>query len=213
MPYIVPASKTLRLKIVYYGPGLSGKTTNLVQLYEGIPADVRGKLIQLDTETERTLFFDYFPLNLGRLGSYRIKIDFFTVPGQSFYNATRRTVLEGVDGLVFVADSAPRREHANTVALRNLKSNLETLGTDFDQIPLVFQWNKRDAPGALPVELLERVLNPDGRPSVNAVALRGEGVRETQNLIVKSVLQRIRFLSQRGPGRNARKAGPKTAAS
>ena len=196
MPYIVPASRSLRVKIVYYGPGLSGKTTNLMKLYEAFPPTSRGKLIQLDTETERTLFFDYFPLSLGTLGNYKIKVDFFTVPGQSFYNATRRTVLEGADGVVFVADSSERREQANLVALKNMHQNLESLGISIDQLPIVFQWNKRDASDALPISVLESTLNPKKAPSVPAVASRCEGVHETHSLIVRAVLERIRFLSQ-----------------
>lgn len=185
-------TQTLILKVVYYGPGMSGKTTNLQQLHALVPEQVRGKLVQLDTDTERTLFFDYFPLTLGRLGRYSLRVHFFTVPGQSFYNATRRTVLQGADGIVFVADSAASREQANLVAYRNMLSNLRDLGQDPAETPLVFQWNKRDAKDALPVPLMEKLLNPTGCPSVSAVARNGEGVQLTQAHIVQEVMRRLR---------------------
>ena len=158
------ASREICLKVVYYGPGLSGKTTNLVQLHQRCPRGQRGALVQLDTESERTLFFDYFPLNVGNLGGYKVKVDFFTVPGQSFYQATRRAVLEGVDGLVFVADSAEDREGANMVARSDLVKNLEATGRTLESVRHVYQWNKRDVRRPLPLRFLEQMLN--------AIALR-----------------------------------------
>lgn len=185
-------TQTLILKVVYYGPGLSGKTTNLQQLHGLVPEHVRGKLIQLDTDTERTLFFDYFPLTLGRLGRYSLRVHFFTVPGQSFYNATRRTVLQGADGIVFVADSSASREQANLVAHKNMLSNLRDLGQDPAEIPIVYQFNKRDAKDALPIPVMERLLNTSGSPTVAAVAATGVGVQVTQAHIVQAIMRRLR---------------------
>jgi len=198
MARIHHASGLLTMKIVYYGPGLSGKTTNLQWLHESYPADTRGDLVKLDTETERTLFFDYFPAELGMIGRYRVKANFFTVPGQSFYNATRRAVLVGADGLVFIADSAPSREEANLVSLANLRENLRAAGRDLEQLPLVFQWNKQDLPGAMSPRMLERMLNPTGAPSFSAVATRGEGVWDTQVCILQAVMERLRAGARKG---------------
>lgn len=183
-------SRTLILKIVYFGPGMSGKTTNLVRLHEGVSAEQRGELIRLDTEAERTLFFDYFPFSLGHLGAFRIRLHFFTVPGQSFYSETRRAVLKGADGVVFVADSSPRREHANQLALKDMDAMLESLG--LSHVPRVFQWNKRDLHDALPLPLMERTLNPDKHASTPASASRGEGVQFTQALITRAVIEGLR---------------------
>lgn len=195
---------TLTVKIVYYGPGLCGKTTNLVKLHGTYPEEVRGPVLKLDTETERTLFFDYFPAELGKVGNYQLKAEFFTVPGQSFYNNTRKAVLERVDGLVFVADSDPRREDANLVSLQNLQENLRAMGSDIERLPMVMQWNKRDIPGALSVKLLERQLNPRGLPSVPAVAAQGEGVWETQEQILQAVIAQLRKRARRRRGARAR---------
>ena len=184
--------RQLCFKIVYYGPGLSGKTTNLVQLHQAYPAHQRGDLIQLDTETERTLFFDYFPLSMGSIGGFQTKVDFFTVPGQSFYHATRRAVLEGADGIVFVADSRPDREQANLVAHQDLVQSLASSGRALDGLPVVYQWNKRDVPRALPLRALERTLNPGGAPSLCATAAQGLGVWETQGTILKAVFESVR---------------------
>lgn len=182
------ARKELSIKIVYYGPGLSGKTTNLSKLHDVCPRAQRGKLIQLDTETERTLFFDYFPLSLGAAGGYRVKIDYFTVPGQSFYHATRQAVLEGTDGIVFVADSSPDREEANIVSREDLVQTLQARNRSLAKIPHVYQWNKRDVPRALSITTLARSLNPERVEAVEAVAVNGVGVWDTQQLIVRKVL-------------------------
>jgi len=189
------AQRLLGFKIVYYGPGLSGKTTNLVKLHQSYPEHQRGDLIQLDTETERTLFFDYFPLSMGMIGGFRTRVDFFTVPGQSFYHATRRAVLEGADGVVFVADSSPDREEANLTSHADLMQNLLGSGRVLGKIPVVYQWNKRDVPRALPVKVLERTLNPAGAPSLCATAVRGTGVWETQGTILKAVIESVRAQS------------------
>ncbi len=189
--------RVLTVKIVYYGPGLSGKTTNLVRLHSEYPEEVRGGVVKLDTETERTLFFDYFPADLGQVGGYQLKAAFYTVPGQSFYNVTRKAVLDGVDGLVFVADSDPRREEANLVSLANLRENLSDINLSLDDLPLVFQWNKRDHPRALSTKLLSRQLNKAGRPEVDAVASEGIGVWKTQELVLQGVLQKLRSQAKR----------------
>ena len=184
--------KEISVKVVYYGPGLSGKTTNLVKLHETYPRNQRGALLQLDTETERTLFFDYFPLNIGSIGGYRVKVDFFTVPGQSFYHATRRAVLQGVDGVVFVADSNPDREEANLVSREDLNRALQETGRVITDVPHVYQWNKRDLPKTLPESLLARQLNPEGAPALSATALEGVGVWETQREILRLVFASLR---------------------
>ena len=195
--------RELCLKIVYYGPGLSGKTTNLVRLHQTYPQHQRGDLVQLDTETERTLFFDYFPLSMGNIGGFRVKVDFFTVPGQSFYNATRRAVLEGVDGIVFVADSQPDREEANLSSRDDMVRNLELTHRKLSDIPHVYQWNKRDAHGALKESLLQRQLNPEGAPAIAATAVHGVGVWETQGLILRQVFESLRHQDGRSTGQHA----------
>lgn len=194
------AAKLICLKIVYYGPGLGGKTTNLVRLHAGYSAEQRGDLVKLDTETERTLFFDYFPLAFGSFGGHRVKIDFFTVPGQSFYQATRQAVLEGVDGVVFVADSHPDREDANLISHEDLARSLEARGRSLRTVPHVYQWNKRDLKNAVPVSVLERSLNPGRAPSVEAIATTGVGVWETQAQIVKGVLAALRTAPAQAAG-------------
>ena len=186
------AKRLITVKVVYYGPGLSGKTTNLRVLHEDFPAEARGALVELDTETERTLFFDYFPAVLGRIGDFRVKVDFFTVPGQSFYHATRRAVLEGCDGIVFVADSSARREEANLQSRDDMADALDDVGRSLDDIPHVYQWNKRDLPDAVPVEWLQRDLNPEGAPSFEAVALEQVGVWETHTAILEGVFASLR---------------------
>mgnify|MGYP000409516020 CR=1 FL=1 len=198
----VQASKrTITLKIVYYGPGMSGKTTNLVKLHEAYPEGRRGSMIKLATESERTLFFDYFPAALGTIGGFAIKVDFFTVPGQSFYGATRRAVLQGADGVVFVADSDPRRERANLSSKADMLSALEEHGHALDSVALVYQWNKRDLPKVLPLSVLERTLNPEGAPAVESVANKGEGVRETQEIVLRRTLEILRNTSLKGAAR------------
>ncbi|HHO50473.1 MAG TPA: gliding-motility protein MglA [Deltaproteobacteria bacterium] len=186
------AKRLLTVKIVYYGPGLSGKTTNLRQLHPEFPPEYRGELLELDTESERTLFFDYFPAVLGRVGRFRIKVDFFTVPGQSFYHATRRAVLKGADGIVFVADSSEDREAANIQSREDLIAALAAMGQSLASIPHVWQWNKRDLADAMDPSWLEALLNPEGAPSVAAVATRNEGVWETQQLLLDQLLEVVK---------------------
>ncbi len=188
---IQAAKRLMTLKVVYYGPGLSGKTTNLKALHDAMNREQRGALVQLDTETERTLFFDYFPVVLGRIAGFRVKVDFFTVPGQSFYTATRKAVLEGADGVVFVADSSARREDANLLSREDMERTLESMGRSLDEVPHLYQWNKRDLPDAMPVDQLEALLNPEGAPSLEAIASEGTGVLETQKAILSSVVSAI----------------------
>lgn len=185
-------SREIALKVVYYGPGLGGKTTNLLRLHSAYSREQRGELVRLDTETERTLFFDYFPLDFGSIGGHRVKIDFFTVPGQSFYQNTRQAVLEGADGVVFVADSSPDREDANLVSHDDMQRMLEARGRDLSKIPCVYQWNKRDVRGAVPVSVLQRQLNRRGAPAIEAVATEGSGVWETQAAVVRAVIEKLR---------------------
>ena len=186
------SKRTITLKIVYYGPGMSGKTTNLVKLHEAYPEGRRGSMVKLDTESERTLFFDYFPAALGTIGGFAIKVDFFTVPGQSFYGATRRAVLQGADGVVFVADSDPRRERANLQSKQDLLAALEAHGQPLADVGLVYQWNKRDLPKVLPVSVLQRTLNTEGADALEAVARDGTGVRETQETVLRRTLEILR---------------------
>lgn len=198
MARINPSKRLMTVKVVYYGPGLCGKTTNLLHLHESYPEGQRGPLVKLDTETERTLFFDYFPADLGSVAGYALKADFFTVPGQSFYNSTRRAVLDGADGIVFVADSARDREEANLEAYDNMVENLVAYGRKLEEIPLVYQWNKRDLPQVLSVDLLNRQLNKRNLPAFEAVATHGRGVWETQSEILKAVLEDLKSRAREG---------------
>lgn len=169
----------INAKVVYYGPALSGKTTNLEQIYEQMPSDAKGKMVSMKTRTDRTLFFDFLPLELGDINGYRTRMLLYTVPGQVYYNATRKLVLKGADAVVFVADSAPSKLAENIESLRNLEENLNELGMTLDTIPWVIQYNKRDLADAAPVRTLESELNLLGVPSFEAVATQGVGVYET----------------------------------
>ena len=178
-------------KIVYYGPGMSGKTTNLQQINEKTPAESRTNLTSIATEGERTLFFDYMPLNLGTVGSMNTKFQLYSVPGQTYYNATRKLVLQGVDGVVFVADSQKEKTHENIESLQNLIDNLKEYGITIKDIPLIIQWNKRDLPNAEKIDLLEKIINKYNFPTTDAVAVIGEGVIETLKLIASMVLSNL----------------------
>ena len=187
-------SREIHFKIVYYGPGLGGKTTNLQRLHERLPAERRGRLVSISTDHERTLFFDFLPIDLGTVAGFNTRFHLYTVPGQSYYRLSRRAVLQGLDGLVFVADSQPGRERANRESLEDLATNLVTLGLSGDQLrrlPRVFQWNKRDVPGAIEVERLRAQLNVSGAPEFEAVASQGRGVAETLRAMCKAVLARL----------------------
>jgi len=173
------STKELTAKVVYYGPGLCGKTTNLQWIHEKLPIKNKGKMLSLATEADRTLFFDFLPIELGSIRGMKTRIQLYTVPGQVFYNATRRMVLKGADCVVFVADSQEPMLDANLDAVHNLRENLEANEIDADEIPTVLQYNKRDLPNALPIEILNEKLNPRGLPYFEAVAMKGIGVEET----------------------------------
>jgi len=184
----------IHFKIVYYGPGLCGKTTNLKALHDRLPPERRGRMISIATDHERTLFFDFLPIDLGTVNGFLTRFHLYTVPGQVYYRLSRRAVLQGVDGLVFVADSHPAREAANRESLADLHDHLRTLGVTgpaLARIPWVFQWNKRDSPLAIPLERLQRALNPHGWPEFEAVASAGKGVSETLRAACKAVLARL----------------------
>jgi hypothetical protein len=195
MSFINYSSREINCKIVYYGPGLCGKTTNLQYIYNKTNPDAKGKMISLATETERTLFFDFLPLSLGEIRGFKTRFHLYTVPGQVFYDASRKLILKGVDGVVFVADSQLERMEANIESLDNLRSNLEEQGYDLDKIPWVIQYNKRDLPNAVSVAELREVLNPGNPPPIldfEAVAPKGTGVFDTLKAVAKLVLTELR---------------------
>jgi mutual gliding-motility protein MglA len=191
MSMINYASREINCKLVYYGPGLGGKTTNLEHVYSKVAPDARGKLISLATEQERTLFFDFLPVDLGTIRGFKTRFHLYTVPGQVYYNASRRLILKGVDGIVFVADSQAERMDANIAAMQNLYENLADYGYDPANIPIVLQWNKRDLPTAITEQELNDNLNPDNLPAFGAVAVTGEGVFETLRAVSKAVIKTL----------------------
>ncbi len=192
MTFINYAAREINCKIVYYGPGLCGKTTNLQYIYDRTNPAAKGKLISLATETDRTLFFDFLPLDLGTVRGFKTRFHLYTVPGQVFYDASRKLILKGVDGVVFVADSQEARMDANIESLGNLDKNLVEHGFDLATIPYVLQLNKRDLPTALPVDALYRALNFKGEPTFEATAPLGVGVFDTLKAVAKQVLMELR---------------------
>lgn len=192
MTFINYVAREINCKIVYYGPGLGGKTTNLQYLYDITSAENRGKLISLATEMDRTLFFDFLPLDLGQIRGLRTRFHIYTVPGQVFYDASRKLILRGVDGVVFVADSQEERLDANLESISNLDLNLKENGFDLAKIPYVLQLNKRDLPNVMPVEQLTKLLAVKGEPVFEAVAPRGEGVLDTLKAVARQVLVELR---------------------
>ena len=186
------SSREISCKIVYYGPGLCGKTTNLQYIYNKTSPGARGKMISLATETERTLFFDFLPLSLGEIRGFKTRFHLYTVPGQVFYGAIRKLVLKGVDGIVFVADSQIMRTEANLESMDNLKENLIDQGYSLERVPYVIQYNKRDLPAIASVEELRAALNPAGVPDFEAIATTGVGVFETLKAVAKLVLLDLR---------------------
>jgi signal recognition particle receptor subunit beta len=191
MSMINYASREINCKIVYYGTGLGGKTTNLEYIYSRVNPDTKGKMISLATESERTLFFDFLPIDLGEVRGFKTRFHLYTVPGQVYYNASRRLILKGVDGLVFVADSQASRAEANIEAMHNLYENLETYGYELDKIPFAIQYNKRDMPNILPVSELRAQINPMGVPDFEGTAVQGKGVFETLSCVSKLVVQSL----------------------
>ncbi len=192
MSFINYAAREINVKIVYYGPGLCGKTTNLQYIYERSNPQQKGKLISLATETDRTLFFDFLPLDLGSVRGFKTRFHLYTVPGQVFYDASRKLILKGVDGIIFVADSQEVREDANLESLHNLEINLKENGFDLKTIPYALQLNKRDLPTAMPVDHMYRQLNFKGEPTFEAIATQGMGVFETLKAVAKQVLYELR---------------------
>jgi len=186
------AAREINCKIVYYGPGLGGKTTNLQHVYEKTAEKQKGKMISLATETDRTLFFDFLPLDLGTVRGFRTRFHLYTVPGQVFYDASRKLILRGVDGVVFVADSQEERMDANLEALDNLQDNLKEHGYDFAKIPYVLQLNKRDLPNVLPLDQLKQELTRKGEPVFEAVAKQGPGVFETLKEVARQVFLELK---------------------
>jgi len=191
MSMINYASREINCKIVYYGTGLGGKTTNLEYIYSRVNPETKGKMISLATETERTLFFDFLPIDLGEIRGFKTRFHLYTVPGQVYYNASRRLILKGVDGLVFVADSQATRAEANIESMHNLYENLETYGYDLQTIPFAIQYNKRDMPNILSVEELRAQINPMGVPDFEGIAIEGKGVFETLSCVSKLVVKSL----------------------
>ena len=191
MSMINYASREINCKVVYYGSGLGGKTTNLEYVYSRVNPDTKGKMISLATDTERTLFFDFLPIDMGEIRGFRTRFHLYTVPGQVYYNASRRLILKGVDGLIFVADSQRSRLDANIEAMHNLYENMESYGYDVGTIPFIVQYNKRDLPDIMSVEELRSVLNPMGVPDFEAVAIEGEGVFQTLSAVSKLVVRSL----------------------
>jgi signal recognition particle receptor subunit beta len=192
MSFINYSAREINCKLVYYGPGLCGKTTNLQYIFNKTRPEAKGKLISLATETERTLFFDFLPLSLGEIRGFKTRFHLYTVPGQVFYDASRKLILKGVDGVCFVADSQEERMDANIESLDNLRINLAEQGYDLDKIPYVVQYNKRDLPTALPLAPLQETCNPRNVPEFEAVATTGVGVFDTLKALAKQVLTELR---------------------
>jgi signal recognition particle receptor subunit beta len=192
MSFINYSSREINCKIVYYGPGLCGKTTNLQYVYAKTNPDAKGKMISLATETERTLFFDFLPLSLGEIRGFKTRFHLYTVPGQVFYDASRKLILKGVDGVVFVADSQIERMEANLESVENLRVNLAEQGYSLEKVPYVVQYNKRDLPNIATVDELRRLINPGNVPEYQAVAPTGVGVFDTLKAVAKLVLSELK---------------------
>jgi len=192
MSFINYSSREINCKIVYYGPGLCGKTTNLQYIYNKTNPEAKGKMISLATETERTLFFDFLPLSLGEIRGFKTRFHLYTVPGQVFYDASRKLILKGVDGVVFVGDSQIERMEANIESLDNLRVNLQEQGYNLDKLPYVVQYNKRDLPNVAPLPELKKIINPTNVPEYEAVATTGVGVFDTLKAVAKLVLTELK---------------------
>lgn len=192
MSFINYVTKEVNCKIVYYGPGLGGKTTNIQYVYQKTSGDNKGNIISLNTENERTLFFDFLPLDLGEIRGFKTRFHLYTVPGQVFYEASRKLILRGVDGIIFVADSQVERMDSNIESLKSLERNLVEQGYDVEKIPLVMQWNKRDLPNVTAIKDLHVALNKWNVPEFEAKAVKGDGVFETLKTISKLVLMNLK---------------------
>lgn len=192
MSFINYATKEINCKVIYYGPGLGGKTTNIQYIYENTQQEHRGKLVTLSTENERTLFFDFLPLSVGDVRGYQTRFHLYSIPGQTFYEVSRQFILKGVDGIVFVADSQPERMEANIESFESLEKSLDSQGYDLGKLPFVFQYNKRDMPGAVSIKELEATFNPMKRQYFEAVANRGKGVMETLQCISQLVIKELK---------------------
>jgi signal recognition particle receptor subunit beta len=205
------ATREMTAKIVYYGPGLCGKTTNLMVIFDKLDPKQKGKMLSLATKTDRTLFFDLLPVDIGRVGAFNLKIQLYTVPGQVFYNETRKLVLKGADAVVFVADSQPSMVDSTRESFANLLENLEQNNIDPNDTPIIVQFNKRDIPGVLPVEQLQEVLGLEGYPYTEAAAIKGEGVMETFNLVSRITAKHL-YARLQGKPIPVEKAKPATKA-
>ena len=192
MSFVNYHTKEINCKIVYYGPGLGGKTTNIQYIFQKTSSQNKGQMITLNTENERTLFFDFLPLDLGEIRGFKTRFHLYTVPGQVFYEASRKLILRGVDGLVFVADSQVERMESNIESLQGLEKNLLEQGYDLAKVPMVMQWNKRDLPNIVPTEDLQMQLNKRKNLAFEAIASQGHGVFETLKMVSKSVLLNIK---------------------
>ena len=191
MAFVNVPSREIFVKIVYYGAGLCGKTANVEHIHARAPEAAKGNLVSLKTESERTLFFDFMPLEIGQVRGYRVRLHLYTVPGQVFYKASRKLILRGVDGVVFVVDSQSARIEANVEALEDLGDNLAEIGESLREIPCVVQYNKRDLPGIEPIPSLRALCNPMGVPEVESAANKGVGVTETLQAAARGVLLRL----------------------
>ena len=192
MSFINYSAREINCKIVYYGPGLCGKTTNLLYIFKKTSPESKGKMISLATETERTLFFDFLPLTLGNIRGFKVRFHLYTVPGQVFYDASRKLILRGVDGVVFVGDSQVERMEANIESMENLRKNLNEQGFNLDALPFTIQYNKRDLPNVVPLEEMNKALNPKGVSFLEAVAPQGQGVFDTLKEIAKQVILELK---------------------
>lgn len=191
MPFIDVKKNLLQCKIVFYGTGMGGKTTNLKAIHKNTAIKMRGKLMSLETETERTLFFDFVPLSIGKIKGLDTRFSFYTVPGQSFYNLTRRAILKDADGVVFVSDSQEFRMEANIDSILNLEENLQEYNIELNDLPHVIQYNKRDLDDIVPLDEMRKELNRHQAPDFEAVALEGNGVMETYKSIIDSVIKKV----------------------
>jgi signal recognition particle receptor subunit beta len=207
------AKREINAKIVYYGPGLCGKTSNIKFIHTRLHPDSRGKLLSLATQTDRTLFFDFLPVELGEVRGFKTRFHLYTVPGQVFYNATRQLVLKGVDGIVFVADSQRDMLEANLESLRNLRENLEEMGRRLEEIPCVIQCNKRDLADVLSLEELDRALNLGRVPLFGASAVQGQGVFQTLTTVSKMVLHQLREMQPGQPAKAPEAVGREAGAA